>query len=141
MKMERPLEVFADLHLDVEGEDISIQSNGDHIVMDLDSLRAGRRLLAAEPLSGDPGLVAIRRIGEGLRGAGLTLEVRLDGDSFVWIGKNTQPGRIGQFLNLRHLEIRPARPLWGTMRRHPIITVLLFGGLAAVLGWVVLRDR
>lgn len=137
--MALPLEVFADLRLAVDGEDINIQADGDRIVVDLSSLRAGRRLLAAQPLSGERRPRSTERLHDALEIAGLTAEVRLQGDVIARIGAGAQPGRLGRLLSVGGVEVRAAPSLRAAARRQPLTTALVVGGLAFVLGWLVVR--
>jgi hypothetical protein len=137
--MALPLEVFADLELEVDGAPIDISATGDRIVVDLPSLRAGRRLLDAKPLKGAARARAGRRVQDALDLAGLTLEVRLRGDRIAVLGDGAQPGRLGALLGLGEVELRPAASLRGALRRRPVLTALVAGTLALLLGWLLAR--
>ncbi|MFB6247808.1 MAG: hypothetical protein ABEL97_04485 [Salinibacter sp.] len=137
--MAPPLEILADLQLAVDGEDIDIQADGERIVVDLPSLRAGRRVLEAEPLSGDSRGRATRQVREALQVAGFTLEVRLNGAPMAIIGADASPGRLGRLLRLEGVEVRAAPPLRDAARRRPVATALIVGGLSLILGWLVTR--
>jgi hypothetical protein len=137
--MALPLEILADLQLAVDGEPVDIQAHGDRIVVDLPSLRAGRRILQAEPLSGDRRAASTRRIREALQVAGFTLEVRLQGDPIALVGREASPGRWERLLPVEGVEVRAAPPLRRAARRRPIVTALVVGGLALVLGWAIAR--
>ena len=137
--MALPLEVFAELELEVDGAPIDISATGDRIVVDLPSLRAGRRLLHAEPLRGAARARAGRRVQDALDLAGLTLEVRLRGDRIAVVGDGAEPGRLGAFLGLGEVELRPAASLRQSLRRRPVLTALLAGTLALLLGWLLAR--
>jgi hypothetical protein len=137
--MALPLEVLADLRLAVDGENINIQADGERIVVDLPSLRAGRRLLAAQPLSGSRRPQSTEQLHDALEIAGLTAEVRLQGDVIARIGAGAQPGRLGQLLRMGGIELRAAPSLRAAARRRPLTTALVVGGLAFVLGWLVVR--
>jgi hypothetical protein len=137
--MALPLEILADLQLAVDGENIDIQADGTRIIVDLPSLRAGRRLLEAEPLSGANRPTATRRVREALQVAGFTMEVRLNGAPLAVIGEGASPGRLGRLLRLEGVELRAAPPLRDAARRRPVVTALVAGGLALVLGWLLAR--
>ena len=137
--MALPLDVFADLRLAVDGEGIDIQADGDHVVVDLPSLRAGRRLLAAPPLSAERRPQATDRLHDALQIAGITVEVRLQGDVIARVGEEARPGRLGQLLNLGAVEVRPAPSLRAAARQRPLTAVLVVSGIAFLLGWLVVR--
>jgi hypothetical protein len=137
--MSLPLEVLADLRLTVDGEDIEIRGTGDRIVVDLPSLRAGRRLLTSGPFAGDRAQ-ATGQVHEALRISGLTAEVRLQGDPIARLGAEARPGAIGQFLSLDGVEVRPTPPVRAALRRRPLITAGVILGLLILVGWWVLRD-
>jgi len=136
--MALPLEIVADLEVAVDGEPIDVRAAGDRIVVDLPSLRAGRRILDAQPLSGTRRR-GPRRVQEMLQGAGLTMEVRLEGTTIAVVGAEATPGRLTRTLQLDGVELRPASILRQAARRRPVVTVLVAGGLALALGWVVAK--
>lgn len=136
--MSLPLEVLADLQLAVDGENIDIQADGDYIVVDLPSLRAGKRIVEAEPIS------RWRRAHSGrarraLDLVGLTLEVQLRGESIAVIGAEAEPSRIGQLLRLEGIELRPAQTLRQVARQRPFAVASVLVGLFALVGWIVAR--
>jgi hypothetical protein len=137
--MALPLEVLADLQLAVDGEDIDIRGTGDHIVVDLPSLRAGHRLLSSGPFATDRAETT-GRIHEVLRVSGLTAEVRLRGDTIARVGAGARPGSLGRFLRLDGVEVRPTRPLRTAIRRRPFVTAGVVLGLLVLVGWWLLRD-
>jgi hypothetical protein len=137
--MALPLEVLADLQLAVDGEDIDIRGTGDRIVVDLSSLRAGRRLLASGPFASAQRARTTGRVHEALDIAGLTVEVRLRGDPVARLGAEAQPGTIGRLLNLDGIEVRPTQPLRAVLRRRPVLTAAVVIGLVAGLGWWLFR--
>ena len=137
-QMALPLEVLADLRLAVDREDIDIQASGDRVVVDLPSLRAGRRLLAAHPVSRAQG-AATDRIHEALTVAGITADVRLRGDIVARIGAEADPGRLGRLLNQGAVEVRAAPSLRAAARDRPVVTALVIGGLLFLISWLVAR--
>jgi len=137
--MALPLDLFADLQLAVDGERIDLRARGKRIVVDVPSLRAARRLLEAQPLSDALRGRATRRVQEALQGAGFTMEVQLNGAPVAVVGAGASPGRLARMMRLGGVELRPASTLRQAARRRPFATVLLAGGLAAVLGWALVR--
>jgi hypothetical protein len=138
--MALPLEVLADLQLAIDGEEIDIRGNGDHIVVDLPSIRAGRRLLTSGPFARNRPQTTTR-LHEALRLAGLTAEMRLSGDPIARVGAGARPGSFAQLLNLDGVELQLTRPLRAAIRRRPIVTASVVVGLLLVLGWWLLRRR
>ena len=135
--MALPLEILADLQLTVDGESIDVRADGRHVVVNLPSLRAGRRLLDAEPLSRDGR--GPRRVQEALQVAGITLEVQLEGAPIAVIGAGASPGRLARALKLDGVELRLLSTVRQALRRRPVVTAVVAGGLALALGWAVAR--
>lgn len=136
--MSLPLEVLADLRLAVDGETIEIRGTGDHVVVDLPSLRTGRRLLTSGPFVADRAQT-IGRIHEALELSDLTVEVRLRGDPIARLGAGARPGTLGRFLSLDGVEVRPTQPVRAALRRRPLVTAGVIFGLLVLVGWWVLR--
>lgn len=137
--MPLPLEVFADLQIAVDGEGVDVQADGDRVVVDLPSLRAGRRILDAYPLSVGKRSRSTDRVHDALQIAGITVEVRLQGERVARIGADAQPGRLARLLNLGEIEVRPTASLRAAARQRPIATTVVVGGLLLFVGWVLVR--
>lgn len=137
--MALPLEVFADLQLTVDGEHIAVQADGDRMVVDLATLESGRRLLASYPFSAGRSPEPTNRLHEALEIAGVTLEVRLRGETIVRMGEGARPGRLGRLLNLEGIELRPARSLRAAARDQPVLATVVVGGLVLLFGWALVR--
>jgi len=138
--MARPLEVLADLQLTVDGEDIAIRGNGDRVVIDLPSLRAGRRLLSAGPLALGGHQRRTEQLHDGLSQVGVGVEVRLRGEPVAQMGAGAQPGALARLLNLGAVEVHPTRPLRAAAQRRPLLAGLVVGGVLLLLAWLLLRD-
>ena len=137
--MPLPLEVVADLQIEVDGENVNVRADGDLVVVDLPSLRAGRRILEAYPISGAKRPRATGRVHDALQIAGITVEVRLQGETVARIGDGAEPGRLARLLNLEGVEVRPTSSLRATARRRPVATALVVGGLILTVGWILVR--
>lgn len=137
--MALPLEVLADLQVAVDGEAVNVQADGDHVVVDLPSLRAGRRILAAYPISSAKRPRSTDRLHDALQIAGLTVEVRLQGETVARIGEGAQPGRLARLLNLGGIEVRPTSSLRAAARQRPVATTVVVGGLVLLVGWILVR--
>lgn len=137
--MALPLEVLADLQVAVDGEDVTVQADGDLVVVDLPSLRAGRRILDAYPLSPERRPRATDRLHDALQIAGLTVEVRLQGETVARIGEGAEPGRLARIFNFGAVEVRPASSLRATARQRPVATAVVVGGLVLLLGGLLVR--
>jgi len=138
--MALPLEVLADLQLAVDGEPIDVRATGDHIVVDVPSLRAGRRLLMSGPFATDRARTT-DRLHEALQIAGLSAEVRLQGDPVARIGAGARPGALARLLGIDGVEVQPTRPLRAAVRRRPVVAVAVIAGLLALVGWLIARNR
>jgi len=137
--MPLPLDVLADLQLAVDGEEISIRGDGDRLVVDLPSLRAGRRLLQSGPFALETEPTPVTQLHEVLGGAGVSVEVRLQGDPIARMGAGAEPGLLSRALNLGAVELRPTRSVLRAMQRRPVLTAAVIAGLVVLLGWMVRR--
>lgn len=136
--MALPLNVFADLQLTIDGESLSINGDGDRLVVDVPRLRTARRLLTTGPLAvGDTERNA-ERVAEALRLAGITLEVRVQGDTVARIGADASPNAIGALLDAGPVEVNAGQMVWSVARRHPVATA---AGGAAVLALIAVLLR
>lgn len=130
------LDIYADLSLDVDGEQIHIDGQGETVVVDLPRLRAGRKLLASSPFR--------RRLWRGLadadallRRAGVTLDVRLRGRSLGRLGVDGRRGGIARLLLGSGDDSAASRS-----RRTSWLAVSAAFGLAALAGaWLSRRGR
>lgn len=131
-----PLDIYADLSLEVDGEPIHVTGTGERVVVDLPRLRTGRKLLASSPFR--------RRLWQGLadadaylRRAGVTLDVHLRGRRLGSLGVEGRRGGIARLL-LGSADREPT-PL---MRRRPWRTLAVVAGVAALAGaWLTSRTR
>ncbi|MFP4229209.1 MAG: hypothetical protein ACLFTE_10325 [Salinivenus sp.] len=137
--MALPIEVLADLQLAVDGEDISIQGDGDQIVVDLPSLRAGRRLVNSGPFALGRRSDQMDRLHQALDVSGIGVVVRLRGESIARLGKGAEPGLLSRVLDLGAVEVRPARPLLQALRERPLLAAAVLAGLVVLLGWLIRR--
>jgi len=138
--MALPLEVLADLHLAVDGEDVEIRGDGDRIVVDLPTLRAGRRLLTHGPLATGDRERSLKRVNEALQIAGLTVDIRLDGETIARVGSRARPSGFARLLKLGNIEVRPVQPLKREAGRRPLLTAAILAGLVALVTWLLFRS-
>ena len=111
-----PLSVVADLDLSVDGEEVSIDAEGDVIVVQVPSARAGARLLQSGPFAAGQRGKRLRQTSRMLRAVGLTLEVRVEGDVVARLGKDARAGSLARLLQLRNVEMRPGHVFRRTLR-------------------------
>jgi hypothetical protein len=91
--VDRPLDVYADLTLEVGGATVSVRGYGDLVVVRAPSLAAARALATGtEPLL------------DRLHGADVTLDLRVRGHSVARAGPDNRPGPLS-----RALDAAPAR--------------------------------
>ena len=134
--MAKKLDIYADLSLDVDGEAIHIDGQGETVVVDLPRLRTGRKLLATSPFR--------RRLWQGLADAdaylrhiGVTLDVRVRGRRLGRLGVNGRRGGIARLL-LGSANREAAPPL----RRRPWLVLGAIAGASALVGaWLMRRTR
>lgn len=137
--MALPIEILADLQLTVDGEDIEIRGDGDRIVVDLPTLRAGRRLVQSGPFVLADREVQLNRLHTSMAAAGISVDVRLQGQSIARLGEGAQPGLTSRLLGLGKVEVRPTRPVVQAFRRRPLLTAAVVVGLLLLIGWLVRR--
>ncbi|WP_251343253.1 hypothetical protein [Haloplanus halophilus] len=90
---DRPLDVYADLTVDVGDATVSIRGYGDLVVVRAPSLAAARALSSGG-----------RTVLDHLRDADVTLDLRVRGHSVARAGPAHEPGRLS-----RALGVDPAR--------------------------------
>ena len=101
--------------VEMGGESARIDAQGDLIVVELPSLRAGASIVGRWP-GGQGRRRALRRIHEGLTGAGLKLEVKVGSRTIGRLGAGSRPGLASRLLGFDPLEIRFGGVL-GSLRR------------------------
>lgn len=126
--MARPIDVIADLSLAIDGEAIDVRGDGRRIVLDLPSLRAGRKLLYDLPMEGPTRKRRIKELDRFLRASDLTIEVRLAGDMIARLGSGAKPNATARLLNLGEVEVSASQTARSAARQNPGITF----GLAAL---------
>lgn len=139
--MPQPLDVIADLNLDVNGEDVQVRGQGERIVVELPSLQAGRDLFNTDIL-GHGGRDMLNRMGEALQQADLTAEVKLEDTTVARLGRDAEPGAVTRLLGLGNVEVHPARSLAASA--SPRATGAAVAGLVGIAGlvtWFFLRRR
>ena len=130
------LDVTADLQIDVDGEPVHVRGRGDTLVVELPSLRAGRRLLAAEPAS----RAGLARADAALRDAGLALDVHLRGVRFGRLGRGSRLGGLARLTKLHRAGQRNAEAM-RVLGPRPGLTLGLLAGAAAVVSFLFFRSR
>jgi hypothetical protein len=131
-----PLHVLADLDLTVDGKPVRVEGRGDRITVDVPDTRPGSLLLKAAPSAGGPRLQALRQADRALQDAGLTAEMRVQGDVFARLGKGARPGALARFFRLGNLEVSPAPAALRVARERPALAfgvTAIVGALLAVL--------
>lgn len=135
--MARALNVLADLSLALEDEDIAIRGEGDRIIVDLPSLRAGQALLRAGPFSQVQRRAGVAQANTVLREVGLTVDVRYAGEIVARLGTDARPNAVARLLNLGDVEVRPAQSLRAAVRRRPGLTLGVAAAVAALVSLIL----
>lgn len=94
---DRPLDVSADLTLDVDDATVTIRGYGDLIVVRTPSLAAARAL----------SVVGTRPLLSHLRDADVTLDLRVRGHSVARAGPGHDPGPLSRALGVAPARISP----------------------------------
>ena len=134
-----PLDIDADLDLQVDGETVRVRGTGPQVVVELPSLRAGAALMRSGPFQ-TRRRARLDLIDRLLRRAGLTAEVRLSGALLARLGTGSRPGAVARLLRLGALEVRPTRSLGTFVRRRPKLAAAT-AGLAGLVAGFLLRRR
>ncbi len=132
--MARPFDIEADLDLVVDGEAVTVRGTGDTIVIELSSLHAGQHLMNTAPLRGRTRRERLTRASRLLRTAGLTAEVRLQGETLARVGADARPGGVMRLLDLPDVEVRARSTVREAARQRPGWTLGLVAALGALLG-------
>lgn len=103
--MPSALDVVGQLILEMDGASARVEARGDTIVVELASLRAGYSILKRLP-GGRGRDGAIRRIHEGLIGAGLTIRIRVGPKQIGRLGVGARAGLASRLLGVDPLEIQ-----------------------------------
>ena len=134
-----PLQIEADLDLEIDGERVRVGSDGQRLLVDLPSVRAARGLVG--PLGQNEGAVAF--VHAALTEADVTAEVRLGGETLARLGAGTRPSRLAKYLGLEGAELDARQAFRQLTREQPLavagVAVGLIG-LAAVGLYARLRD-
>jgi hypothetical protein len=138
--MARALSVLADLSLALDGEDVKIQGDGDRIVIDLPSFKAGRALLRAGPFAQQQRQAGLIQANALLQEAGLTVDVRYAGEVIGRIGAEAQPSAVSRLLQVGGVEVRPTRSLRAAVRRRPGLLLGVLAAAAAFAAYVFFRS-
>jgi hypothetical protein len=94
----RALSVDADLAVSVDGDDLSVSSHGDRLVVEAPSLRAGLRALRSTGGHADDVAGSLHRVG-------LTADVRVRGRTVALAGAAARPNALGRVV-AEGIEVR-----------------------------------
>jgi hypothetical protein len=99
------LDVVGQVLVEMGGDSAQIEAQGDRIIVRLPSLRVGTSYLRRFA-RGAGGPEAIRRVHQGLVGAGLTLEVIVGNATVGVLGAGARSGLASRLLGLGPMEVR-----------------------------------
>ncbi|MEM1127149.1 MAG: hypothetical protein AAGI71_10905 [Bacteroidota bacterium] len=137
--MKAPLDILADLRIDVDGEAVTVSGAGDRVVVNVPSPQVAQKILRT-PLPGvqQDRRAQLRRVSEELHGAGVTLDVHLQGTPLARLGKEARPGGWSRLLNLGQAEVRSVAAL-GAARRTVPWSKVMTAAAVGILSWGLLR--
>lgn len=139
--MSLPLEVLADLTLAIDGEDIQIRGDGEVVVVDLPTIRAGRRLLQSGPWSGEVRRLRTEQFNTALRTAGITVNVRYKGEVVARLGDQATPNAVARLLDFGAVELHPVKAIQAEARSRPLTTLAVLGGASAVIAYLISKMK
>lgn len=141
MKHLKPLDVAANLHLQVEDEDVHIYGEGARIVVALPSLKAGSLLMNSSPFTTSR-RKQLRLTNRWLQRAGLTVDVHLAGRPWARIGAATRPGALARLLRLGDLDVRTGPSIRALAKHGPFLSGLALGlGSLVALALLLRRNK
>ncbi|MEM1042172.1 MAG: hypothetical protein AAGI91_06030 [Bacteroidota bacterium] len=112
------LDVQADLSLTVDGEPVSLRSEGDLLVATFQSVPRALRVLKTLPLPDGPGRVATLRTAAGtVRASGLNVLVRVGHRTVARAGPAARPGWLSRLLRLGEVEVYARQALLAALGR------------------------
>jgi hypothetical protein len=135
--MARALNVLADLSLALDDENIAIRGEGDRIIIDLPSLRAGQALLRAGPFSQGQRQAGFVKANAFLQETGLTIDVRYAGEVVGRLGAEARPSAVSRLLRISGVEVRPTPSLRAAVRRRPGLTLGVAAAVAALVSLIL----
>ena len=103
--MANALDVLGELMVEIGDSSVRVEARGDTIVVELPSLRAGYAILRRSPGGRGRGRT-IRRVHDGLAGAGLRLEVRVGPSTIGVMGLGARSGLISRLLGVAPMEVQ-----------------------------------
>lgn len=115
--MPNALDVLGQLMVEMGDASVRVEARGDTIVVGLPSLRAGYSILKRWPGGRGRG-ESIRRIHDGLIGAGLRLQVQVGTRTVGLLGVGARAGLASRLLGVGPLELRADGLL--ASRRRPL---------------------
>ncbi|MEM1269166.1 MAG: hypothetical protein AAGI08_03870 [Bacteroidota bacterium] len=98
----QPLNVIADLTVEVDGAPIRVQGNGRQVVADVPSAGAAWKLFRSQRLAGRYTPMALN----GLQAADVDVEVRVKGRKVALAGPSAQSGFVAKLLGIPGAEVR-----------------------------------
>lgn len=126
MMPRKTLAIAADVRLQVEDEAVHLVGEGSHLILALPSLKAGALLLQSNPFK-TGWRNQLRLISQGLRRAGLTVEVYLEGRPWALLGATAKPGALARLLRLGSINLRPGSSLRAVFRHRAGMSGLVLG--------------
>lgn len=134
------LDLLADLANAVEGQDVRVSMEGNHLRIRLPNWQAGASLFKVGPFHRER-VQQLMKLDEALRTVGLTADVQLDDILFARLGAEAHPGTVSRLLRLGAMEVHPARPYTSPIRRHPVVATAVLAGVASIAGTIWFSRR
>lgn len=134
----RPLDVEADLTLEVEGALAHITSEPGTLVVSLPTLGAAQRFFYALP-AGGRSRASVHKLDGLLRAASLTLDVRVAGRTVVRAGAGTRPSGFARLAGVKGVELSPGGLVRRRVRARPLTLAAAAAGALGLSLWKVMR--
>ena len=132
-----PLEVTADLRLEVDGVPVRVEASGSEIAvrsLDVRRLFAAVRVAGGAATQGSPGRAELARVADTLAGHGLTARLEGPAGRVLSLGADVDSAAGSALLGTRRARLHPAGALGSTGPVPVAAAALLIGALAVLAG-------
>ncbi len=125
------LDIESSLQLEIDGETADIRGEGDTLVIDVPSRHMARSFLSGLPPAGRK-RKTVRQMDDLLQAVGLTIDIRVEGDTVAKAGRRAKPGGLSRLVGLP-VEV-PVSAVVAELKQRPKAVAGFAFGVAVLLG-------